>query len=397
MANNGCARVIPLWPPWAFHILKTGKCVENRNTPYGYTITCCKDGYIYLGETKKGDPKIPGALAVRVAPQLPSAVVGAVKIVAILDNSNPEHVRALMGCASTSPWFSPKGKSTSIVFSHCVLLKEPIPYRGRQGYHFLPSDVPPASSLFGDESVQRLLSPEDEAMFAALHIKPPDEGLVPANDVDTGACESAQQAASIKATPKRRLSEAPADGRQQKKRIIATLVKAPPTEMSIEDAEFIVSVAGWGHNKMPALPEDDDRLAVARSVLSRRDELADLAKQQAVTVKLEGRTGIKYKCRWSCPGRGTWVCAIEIGDDNVYIWRYTETYEATGAVTYAMNYAMQGSYTSMHPLHLCTISDDARTRIVTLPDGNGECIMYISTNGCIKHAEDNFTDRGSID
>ncbi len=403
MVKNGCARVIPLWPPWAFHILRTGKCVENRKTPRGYTITCCMgdDGYIYMGETKAVDPNVPDALAFRVAPQLPSALVGAAKIVAILDNSNPEHVMAMKKCGSTSPWFSPQGKTTSIVFSHCVRLKEPIPYRGRQGYHFLPSDVPPASSLFGDGSVQRLLSPEDEAMFSALHINRPDESLVPANNVDPDARESAQTVLVGGAMPKRPLNESPTEGRQQKKRIVATLVQAPPAEMSIEDAEFIVRVAGYGHNKMPALPEDEDRLAAARSVLRRRDELAELAElveQQAVEVKLEERTGIKYKCRWNCSGRAAWMCAIELGDDNVRIWRYNERYEATGSVTYALHYTLQGSYTSMHPLHLCTISDDAtRTRTVTLPDGQGQCSMHVNTNGCIDHAEDTFIDRGTID
>jgi hypothetical protein len=101
---------------------------------------------------------------------MPSALVAVVRVVAVLDYANPEHVSALEECPATSPWFSPTGKRAGIVMSHVVRLPEPLPYKGMQGLHFLPADIQPATDYFSDQSrVQRLLDPEQEAHFARLH------------------------------------------------------------------------------------------------------------------------------------------------------------------------------------------------------------------------------------
>jgi hypothetical protein len=146
--------------------------VENRGIPVKATMTVMeKAGYhVFLGETKAVDPmyRHVDPSTIRAAPDLPSALIGAARVVAVLDYANPGHVEAIKNCRATAPWFA--GGKTGLVISHVVPLEPALPYRGMQGLHRLPSTVPSAVDLFDDErKVVRLLDAEDEAMFAALH------------------------------------------------------------------------------------------------------------------------------------------------------------------------------------------------------------------------------------
>ena len=168
-------RCLPLNPPWGFKILYENKCVENRGTPVRTTLTILeKSAYnIWLGETKGVDAMyrdVPQS-TIRAAPEMASALVGVARIVAVLDYTNVEHVKAILGCSATAPWYAPGGnRNTGLIISHIVRLECPLPYQGKQGIHGLPSDVPSALELFRDEdNVQRLLDPADELMFAGLH------------------------------------------------------------------------------------------------------------------------------------------------------------------------------------------------------------------------------------
>ena len=79
------------------------------------------------------------------------------------------HLAALAACPATARWVCAQGKKTGLVISHIVRLPTPLPYRGIQGIHYLPADVPPAATLFDSPDVQELLTPAEVAMFTALH------------------------------------------------------------------------------------------------------------------------------------------------------------------------------------------------------------------------------------
>ena len=142
-------RCLPLNPPWGLKILKEGKCLENRGTSPQTMMTMFEQtGYdIWMGETKAVDPMYKGHnyLEIRAAPGQPSGLIGAARVVAVLDYTNPEHVAAIQNCASTAPWFAPGGnRNTGLVISHVAALDTNLPYKGMQGLHYLPTDVPSA-------------------------------------------------------------------------------------------------------------------------------------------------------------------------------------------------------------------------------------------------------------
>lgn len=170
LSTAGMARCIPMYPPWPNEILENLKSVENRGYPPQTLNTCLRsvDYCIYVGETKTVDSSCEKPQ--RVASDRSSALVAVVRVVAVLDYANAEHVAALQNCPATSPWFSPTGKRAGIIMSHVVRLPEPLPYKGMQGLHYLPVGTKPATDYFVDQSkVQRLLDPEQEAHFANLH------------------------------------------------------------------------------------------------------------------------------------------------------------------------------------------------------------------------------------
>jgi hypothetical protein len=165
------ARCLPLFAPWGKKMLEEHKSIENRGTdPKSVNTALASADYcVYLGETKAVDPRYPGAENERVAPDMPSALVAAVRVAAVLDYSCAEHLAALADCASTARWVSAQGKKCGLVISHIVRLPTPLPYRGVQGIHYLPADIPPAATLFDSLDVQELLTPAEVAPFAALH------------------------------------------------------------------------------------------------------------------------------------------------------------------------------------------------------------------------------------
>jgi hypothetical protein len=55
--------------------------------------------------------------------------------------------------------------------SHVLVLDEPLKYKGHQGYHYLPEDVPTGETMFAayPDRVKRILPEDDERRFAELH------------------------------------------------------------------------------------------------------------------------------------------------------------------------------------------------------------------------------------
>ena len=165
------ARCLPLFAPWGKKMLEEGKCVENRGTDPKSINTALRsaDYCVYAGETVTVDARYPGAENERVAPHMRAALVAAIRVVAVLDYSSVEHLAALAACPATARWVCAQGKKTGLVISHIVRLPTPLAYRGIQGIHYLPADVPPAATLFDSPDVQELLTPAEVAAFAALH------------------------------------------------------------------------------------------------------------------------------------------------------------------------------------------------------------------------------------